>query len=168
MRQWALDTLENTGTINKNRTLLGAGQREEATMVGIKQCTNAELKPDQVWVQKYGAHLHKKKGKRRQRRSLVNTVIVRGEKEGEQRRRRQSGQRYTRGKSVMIIPTKAFSKFRENKRTRVPDIIGNTRLRRIEPKATGLGIRELPVKVKSISLKKWELQPDCKKANTEW
>lgn len=68
----------------------------------------------------------------------------------------------------MIIPTKAFSKFRENRRTRVPDIIGNTRLRRIEPKATGLGIRELPVKVKSISLKKWELQPDCKKANTEW
>ena len=71
-------------------------------------------------------------------------------------------------KSVMIITTNAFSKFRENRRTMVPDITGNTRLRRIEPKATRLGIRELPVNVKSISLKKWELQPDCKKVNTEW
>lgn len=68
----------------------------------------------------------------------------------------------------MIITTNAFSKFRENRRTMVPDITGNTRLRRIEPKATRLGIRELPVNVKSISLKKWELQPDCKKVNTEW
>lgn len=68
----------------------------------------------------------------------------------------------------MIITTKAFSKFRENRSTMVPDIKGNTRLRRSEPKATGLGIRELPVNVKSISLKKWELQLDCKKVNTEW
>ena len=84
MRQRALDNSENTETVNKNRTLLGAGQREEVTMVGVKQTTNAELKPSQVWVQKYGAHLRKKKGKRRQRRRLVNAVIVRGEKEGEQ------------------------------------------------------------------------------------
>ena len=50
MRQRALDNSENTETVNKNRTLLGAGEREEVTMVGVKQTTNAELKPSQVWV----------------------------------------------------------------------------------------------------------------------
>lgn len=45
----------------------------------------------------------------------------------------------------------------------VRDTTGNTRLRRTEPKTTGLGIRELPVNVKNISLEKWELQLNCKK-----
>lgn len=109
-------------------------------MVGVKQTTNAELKPSQVWVQKYRAHLRKKKGKRRQRRSLVSTaVIVRGEKEGEQKEKTKQSEIRKRKISHDLNHNQGFQQVQRNRRTMVPDIKGNTRLRRLNQKLPDQG-----------------------------